>query len=81
MSMVSSLTAQRPLSLKGKVTLVIGATRGLSKGIALGLGEAEAIVYITGRSIKAADDGIGGSLGIAQTAGRACVHSGPDGPW
>lgn len=37
-------------SLSGKVALVTGATRGLGKGIALGLGEARATVYVTGRS-------------------------------
>jgi dehydrogenase/reductase SDR family protein 1 len=37
-------------SLAGRVTLVTGASRGLGKGIALGLGEAGATVYVTGRS-------------------------------
>ena len=37
-------------SLLGKIALVTGATRGLGKGIAIGLGEAGATVYITGRS-------------------------------
>ena len=38
--------------LKGKVALVTGATRGIGKGIAIGLGEAGATVYITGRSLE-----------------------------
>jgi NAD(P)-dependent dehydrogenase (short-subunit alcohol dehydrogenase family) len=41
--------------LKGKVTLVTGATRGIGKGIAIGLGEAGATVYITGRSLNNSD--------------------------
>jgi NAD(P)-dependent dehydrogenase (short-subunit alcohol dehydrogenase family) len=38
--------------LQGKIALVTGATRGVGKGIAIGLGEAGATVYITGRSLE-----------------------------
>ena len=38
--------------LSGKVALVTGASRGVGKGIALGLGEAGATVYLTGRTIQ-----------------------------
>jgi dehydrogenase/reductase SDR family member 1 len=37
-------------SLKGHVALVTGASRGVGKGIAIGLGEMGATVYITGRT-------------------------------
>lgn len=48
-------------SLAGKVAVVTGASRGVGKGIALGLGEAEATVYVTGRTIKEKTDS--GKLG------------------
>ena len=37
-------------TLKGKIALVTGASRGIGKGVALGLGEKGATVHLTGRT-------------------------------
>ncbi|MDJ0618859.1 MAG: SDR family NAD(P)-dependent oxidoreductase [Calothrix sp. MO_192.B10] len=66
-------------NLQGKVILVTGATRGLGKGIAVGLGEAGATVYITGRSWDKsnAGDQISGCLrdtqAAVESAGGVCI--------
>ncbi len=39
-------------SLAGQVAVVTGASRGVGKGVALGLGEAGATVYVTGRATR-----------------------------
>ena len=51
-------------SLKGRVALVTGASRGVGKGIAVGLGEAGATVYLTGRTVQqgASPGGLGDTL-------------------
>ena len=48
--------------LKGKVAVVTGSSRGIGRGIAVGLGEKGATVYVTGRSKG------GGPLTIDETA-------------
>ncbi len=56
----------KPLS--GKVALVTGASRGVGKGIALGLGEAGATVYITGRTVEEGKAAVALPGTIQQTA-------------
>jgi len=53
-------------ALDGKVAVVTGASRGVGKGIALGLGEAGATVYVTGRSLESSDDPRGSLIQTAQ---------------
>jgi len=51
-------------SLRGRVAVVTGASRGVGKGIALALGEAGATVYVTGRSdAGGTTEGLSGTVG------------------
>lgn len=63
-----------PANLKGKICLVTGASRGVGRGVALGLAEAGATVHITGRTLRDGEhpEGLdrGGSLAaVVEAAG------------
>jgi len=55
-------------SLKNCIALVTGASRGVGKGIALGLGEAGATVYISGRTVEPGKGPMGLPGTIQETA-------------
>ena len=66
--------------LKGRVAVVAGATRGAGRGIACALGEAGAIVYCTGRSVRGKPATKGRTETIEQTAEMVSA-SGGTGIW
>ncbi len=49
--------------LRGQIAVVTGASRGVGKGIALGLGEAGATVYVTGRTVHEGTAPLPGTIG------------------
>ncbi|HEV8261236.1 MAG TPA: SDR family NAD(P)-dependent oxidoreductase [Burkholderiales bacterium] len=51
------------MSLKGKVAVVTGASRGMGKGIALALAEEAATVYVTGRTVTLGSFPLPGTIG------------------
>jgi NAD(P)-dependent dehydrogenase (short-subunit alcohol dehydrogenase family) len=53
------------VSLKGKVAVVAGASRGCGRGISVALGEQAATVYVTGRTVRGGPppvDGVSGTI-------------------
>jgi NAD(P)-dependent dehydrogenase (short-subunit alcohol dehydrogenase family) len=54
--------------MDGKIAVVAGATRGAGRGIARALGEAGALVYCTGRSVRGNPSPYGRSETIEETA-------------
>src|SRR5712664_3176281 len=54
--------------LTRRVALVAGATRGAGRGIARALGEAGALVYCTGRSVRGAPSPYGRAETLEETA-------------
>ena len=63
-------------SLQGKIALVTGASRGGGKGIALVLGEREATVYVTGRSVRGEPTTLGRPGTIEDTAEELTARGG-----
>ena len=59
------------------IAVVTGASRGAGRGIAIGLGEAGATVYVTGRSLAQDDSPYGGT--ICETADEVTRAGGKTG--
>jgi NAD(P)-dependent dehydrogenase (short-subunit alcohol dehydrogenase family) len=66
--------SSRPL--EGQVALVAGATRGAGRGIARALGEAGAMVYCTGRSVRGQPSPYRRSETIEETAAMVATDGG-----
>jgi NAD(P)-dependent dehydrogenase (short-subunit alcohol dehydrogenase family) len=63
-----------PPDLSDRVTVVTGASRGVGKGIALGLGDCGATVYVTGRSTR--ESGSTGPGTVDDTAEEVTARGG-----
>ncbi|MCZ8523576.1 MULTISPECIES: SDR family oxidoreductase [Paenibacillus] len=64
------------LPLQGKIAVVAGATRGAGRAIAVSLGEAGAVVYCTGRSVRGKLSPIGRPETIDETAEMVTARGG-----
>src|SRR6266480_7811352 len=62
--------------LEGRVAVVAGATRGAGRGIARALGEAGAVVYCTGRSVRGNPSPYGRPETIEETADMIAADGG-----
>src|SRR5207248_5518740 len=62
--------------LHGHVAVVAGATRGAGRGIARALGEAGAVVYCTGRSVRGQPSPYGRPETIEETAAMVTAAGG-----
>ncbi len=67
--------ALRPGTLRGRVALVAGASRGAGRGIALALGSAGATVYVSGRSVRGQPT-TGGAPGTIEDTAEAVTERG-----
>ncbi|KAM3173962.1 hypothetical protein ACTXT7_011494 [Hymenolepis weldensis] len=69
--------ANKVSDLRGYVCLVTGASRGIGRGVAIGLGECGATVYITARTLKPkSEDSQGVSGSLEETAEEITARGG-----
>jgi NAD(P)-dependent dehydrogenase (short-subunit alcohol dehydrogenase family) len=63
-------------SLNGKVAVVAGASRGCGRGIALALGDAGAVVYVTGRTTRSGPRPVDGAPGTIEDTAEEVTRRG-----